>query len=90
MIIVTIASNVFNIIAADRAVTSDRIEPKTDEWRLVRDRHAVIPRSADYVKSVPVPANTGTLAHLPRSRIRSPYKVSVRTPYDRHINLNLQ
>jgi len=39
---------------------------------------------------MPVPAVSGTLAYLKRGRIRSPDKVSVRTPYDRRIKLNLK
>ena len=72
MIIVTFASNALNIIATAATAAIDRIEPKTDEWRLVRDRHAVNLPSVDYVKAIPVPAVAGALAHLQRGRIRSP------------------
>ena len=44
----------------------------------------------DYVKSLPVPAAAGTLAYLPRGRIRSPGAGSVRMIYDRRIKLNLK
>ena len=90
MIIVTNASNALNIIATALPAANARIEPKIDEWRLVRDRHAVNLPRVDYGKTMPVPTVAGTLAYLPRGRIRSPEKVSVRTPYDKRIRLNLK